>query len=321
LRLIEKLEPLLLAIAALVGLLLGHFTPLAGWLAPWVKILLILMLIGVFWDIPFKDLRKGFADIKFSVTSLVINFIWIPILGLILARIFLSSSADLQIGYIMLLVTPCTDWYLVFTAMARGNVPLSASILPINLIVQVLLLPVYLWLFGGLYGHSEPLSILWQVVLVLFIPLLVARTLVRLSRNRSVMSGAFKRLFSGLRFWYLFLAVLCMFASEGGTIIDRIDIFFILLAPVLLFFILNFILVRLSAGLLRFDFKDSVSLNLTTLARNSPVALTVAIGAFPDQPLIALALIIGPLIELPVLAILAHVLLQLGKRKGIDGYA
>ncbi len=45
----------------------------------------------------------------------------------------------------MLMVTPCTDWYLLFTGIARGNVPLSASILPMNLILQLALLPLYLF--------------------------------------------------------------------------------------------------------------------------------------------------------------------------------
>jgi ACR3 family arsenite efflux pump ArsB len=320
LSLIEKLEPILLAVAALIGLALGHFSGLSGMLGPWVQILLVLMLVGVFWDIPFKDLKKGFSDLKFSLTSLAINFIWIPIFGFLLAKIFLSGSNDLQIGFIMLLVTPCTDWYLVFTAMARGNLPLSASILPLNLIVQLLLLPLYLWLFGGLAGKSDPLYILWQVVLVLFAPLLVARILFALSSKRERLNLALRRLFPGLRFWYLFLAVLCMFAGEGATILERPDIFLLLLVPVLAFFVLNFLIVRFIASLMRFGFRDGVSLNLTTLARNSPVALTVAIGAFPNQPLIALALIIGPLIELPTLALIANVLLRLGRKRGVPGY-
>ncbi|GAE06599.1 arsenical-resistance protein ACR3 [Paenibacillus sp. JCM 10914] len=58
-----------------------------------------------------------------------------------------------------------------------------------------------------------------------------------------------------------------------------------------------------------------MSLNLTIIARNSPVALAIVVTAFPDQPLIALALIIGPLIELPVLAIVAQALLRIGKRR------
>ncbi|MDR2366750.1 MAG: bile acid:sodium symporter [Deltaproteobacteria bacterium] len=306
--------------AALIGLALGHFSGLSGFLGPWVQTLLILMLIGVFWDVPFKELKKSFGDLKFSLTSLAINFIWIPIFGYFLAKFFLGGHFDLQIGFIMLLVTPCTDWYLVFTAMARGNVPLSASILPLNLVVQLLLLPVYLWLFGGLAGQSDPLYILWQVVLVLFVPLLVSRVLTWVSRPRPRLGAALRRVFPGLRFWYLFLAVLCMFAGEGGGILGRPDIFVLLLAPVLAFFVLNFVAVRFAAKAMGFGFRDGVSLNLTTLARNSPVALTVAIGAFPGRPLIALALIIGPLIELPVLALISNFLLRLGRRKGIPGY-
>ncbi len=63
------------------------------------------------------------------------------------------------------------------------------------------------------------------------------------------------------------------------------------------------------------SYKDTVSLSLTTLARNSPVALAIAVTAFPDEPLIALALVIGPLIELPVLAFVSQVLLLIKKKR------
>lgn len=71
---------------------------------------------------------------------------------------------------------------------------------------------------------------------------------------------------------------------------------------------------RLVANFLTFSYEDSVSLSMTIVARNSPVALAIAVTAFPDQPLIALALVIGPLIELPVLAIVSQILL-LKRRK------
>ncbi|MBK5223319.1 MAG: hypothetical protein JJE52_10680 [Acidimicrobiia bacterium] len=44
------------------------------------------------------------------------------------------------------------------------------------------------------------------------------------------------------------------------------------------------------------------------MARNSPIALAIATAAFPDQPLIAVALVVGPLVELPVLSGAAHLL-------------
>ncbi|WP_225370106.1 hypothetical protein [Methanobrevibacter arboriphilus] len=66
---------------------------------------------------------------------------------------------------------------------------------------------------------------------------------------------------------------------------------------------------------LNFCYADSVSLSMTTLARNSPIALAIAVIAFPNQPLVALALVIGPLIELPVLAIISQVLLFIKRKK------
>ena len=65
--------------------------------------------------------------------------------------------------------------------------------------------------------------------------------------------------------------------------------------------------------MMHLSYKDTVSLSLTTLARNSPVALAIAVTAFPDEPLIALALVIAPLIELPVLACVSQVLLLIKK--------
>ncbi|WP_232216862.1 arsenic resistance protein [Methanohalobium evestigatum] len=65
-----------------------------------------------------------------------------------------------------------------------------------------------------------------------------------------------------------------------------------------------------------FNYQDTASLNLTTLARKSPIALAIALMAFPERPLIALALVIGPLIELPVLGLVSQILLFI-RNKGI----
>ena len=59
---------------------------------------------------------------------------------------------------------------------------------------------------------------------------------------------------------------------------------------------------------MKFPKQDIVSLNMTTLARNSPLSLAIAVVTFPEQPLISLALVIGPLIELPVLSVISGIL-------------
>ena len=69
----------------------------------------------------------------------------------------------------MLMVTPCTDWYLIFTEIAKGNVALSA-ILPVNLILQVLLLPIYLFLFAGVMKTVAVSVLIESIVIVIVLP-------------------------------------------------------------------------------------------------------------------------------------------------------
>lgn len=102
-----------------------------------------------------------------------------------------------------------------------------------------------------------------------------------------------------------------MFASQGKILLENYQILFILLVPILIFFIINFIFVRVISKSINLSYEDSVSLNLTTLARNSPIVLAIAVATFPDKPLISLALIIGPLIELPILFLVTRILLKI----------
>lgn len=114
--------------------------------------------------------------------------------------------------------------------------------------------------------------------------------------------------FSSAQITFLSLAIIAMFASQGSYLINNLEVIYILIIPILLYFIINFVVAQTVGKAMKFSYEDTVSLNLTVIARNSPVALAIAVTSFPDQPLIALALVIGPLIELPILAIVSQIL-------------
>src|SRR5699024_12703890 len=90
----------------------------------------------------------------------------------------------LWIGFIMLMVTPCTDWYLAFTGIAKGNVSLSTSVLPINLILQVVFLPIYLLLFAGTIETIPISKLIESILIVLFIPFTLSHLTRFLLRRR-----------------------------------------------------------------------------------------------------------------------------------------
>ncbi|MGL4209570.1 MAG: arsenic resistance protein [Candidatus Adiutrix sp.] len=307
----ETLQPLFILGALFVGLLIGQIEVLARNSAQAVAPALMCMLFGLFLGISLKELRQSFFDGKFTLSSLGVNFIWTPALGWVLGGIFLPDNPALRLGFIMLLVTPCTDWYLAFTKVAKGNINLSTSILPLNLLLQVLLLPFYLYLFAGLSGGVNVPLLAQSSLVVLFVPFALGQATRRFAPENSVFFKFLSTVFVKGQLFFLCFAIGAMFASQALQLAGHLDVFFKLLSPLILFFVINFVLVRFLATLMRLSFADSVSLNLTTLARNSPIALAIAVVAFPDQPQVALALVIGPLIELPVLAGVAQLLLLL----------
>ncbi|MFD2114622.1 arsenic resistance protein [Paenibacillus yanchengensis] len=318
--LLEKMQTLIIMLAIGVGLLLGQSPLLSSFAEDLIIPFLFLMLYGLFLTIPLQQMKAAFFNIRFLCASIVINFIWTPLLAFGLGAIFLTDQPALWIGFIMLMVTPCTDWYLMFTSIAKGNVALSTAILPVNLLLQVILLPLYLLLFTGTIEPIPMATLLESIILVLVIPFVLAHGTRFLSRkHETALNKRVIPFFAAGQTLFLSLAIACMFASQGAILLDNLSIIYTLIMPVLLFFAINYFVGHLIGKWLHFSYADTVSLELTIIARNSPVALAIAVTVFPDQPLIALALVVGPLIELPVLTFISQLLLRTKRKSAING--
>lgn len=313
--LFEKLYTFIIFIAVIIGIYIGQVEPIRANAESFIVPLLVAMLYITFLQIPIEAIKQSFKNIKFTYTSVIINFIWTPILAWLLSLLFLSDNPALYIGFIMLMVTPCTDWYLIFTGMAKGNVALSTAILPLNLILQVVLLPIYLLIFGGTTGVLEFSFLLESILIALFLPLVLAFLTKVVLRKKELLRSKLISNLSVLPIILLSFAIVAMFASQGQLLLDNLELIWQITIPILLFFIINFVVGQKVGQLMKFPYKDRVSLSLTILARNSPIALAIAITAFPNEPLIALTLVIGPLLELPILAIITQLLLFISKEK------
>ena len=302
--LIEKFEPAILILAIILGLALSNIEIISAHTGNLINIFLCIMLYGLFLEVPLKNLKKSFRNIKFTSTSIIINFIWTPLFGYFLGNLFLNGNIDIFIGFFMLILTPCTDWYLVFTKMAKGNLDLSLSLLPINLILQIVLLPIYLILFFSSNNTMSYTDLGYSLLMVIVIPLLLAQiTKFILNENQNKKLSDF---FSNWQILFLALAVFAIFSSTGGLLLDNLDSVLKIFIPLIIFFATNTIIDLLLSQKINFTYEEYASLTMTTLARNSPLALAIAITSFPGRELIAIALVIGPLIELPILYIVSR---------------
>lgn len=315
---VNKFQSFIILGMVVFGILIGQIGFIQTYSGYFITPSLIIMLFLVFIQIPLREIGSSFKNIKFTSTSMIINFIWTPIIIFVLGKLFLNGHSELLIGFIMLMVTPCTDWYLIFTGIAKGNVALGSSILPLNLILQLLLLPVYILLIGGTSVNIDFMNLAQGVIYSLMIPLLlsiIARNLIIKKLGNSKFEDVLIPSACNYQGYFLNIAIISMFASQGKVLLENYRVLLILLIPILLFFIINFIVGRLVSKVIKLNYEDSVSLNLTTLARNSPIALAIAVATFPDKPLISLALIIGPLVELPILFLVSKVLLVIKSKE------
>ena len=301
--LIEKLEPIIIFSAVILGLVLSNIDLIAHNTSYLINIFLCLMLYGLFLEVPLNDLKNSFKNIKFTSTSLIINFIWTPLFGYFIESLFLNWNVDVLIGFFMLILTPCTDWYLVFTKLAKGDLTLSLSILPINLILQIILLPVYLILFFSSGNTMDYVQLAYSLLIVIVIPFIAAQTTKFLLKDDLKQKAT--EIFTDLQIWFLSLAVFCIFASQGELLFTNLNSVVTIFIPLIIFFIVNVIIDLLVSEKINFGYSEYASLTMTTLARNSPLALAIAINSFPGHELISIALVIGPLIELPILYIVS----------------
>lgn len=307
-NLIGKLQPVIIITAALLGLLLGAVTPFGSVSSSLIEVFLMLLLYILFLSIDLKQIKKSFTNIRFTLSAVIINFVFTPLFGYLLGKIFFPGSLDIRIGLLMLLVTPCTDWYLVFTGLSKGNVELGMSILPLNLVLQIVLLPVYLLVLIGSEVTMDVGSLVSSVAMVLVIPFVLAYITKLMTKNSEKFKNFLSEQGDNLQLLFLCLAVVVMFASEGKNLLDNPLLLAQMFIPLLIFFAVLFFVAQIVGSLMNFPKKDTVALNMTTLARNSPLSLAIAVVTFPAQPLVSLALVIGPLIELPVLSVISGIL-------------
>lgn len=268
------------------------------------------MLYGIFLEVPLKNLKKSFKNIKFSSTSIMINFIWTPIFGYFLGNLFLNGNMDIFIGFFMLILTPCTDWYLIFTKIAKGDLNLSLSILPINLILQIVLLPIYLIIFFSSNDTINYSNLVYSLIIVIVIPFLSAQITKLILNNKLKEITNF---FSKYQIVFLALAVFAIFNSQGNQLFGHLNSVLTIFIPLIIFFITTTLIDLLLSEQIHLTYEEYASLTMTTLARNSPLALAIAINSFPNHELIIIALVIGPLIELPILYLVSKFALWIKK--------
>jgi len=311
------LTTLLLVVAIVAGSLLGHWVPEAGdWLGEQVDHTLLALVALLFFGVRFGALVRAAAHWRFLCIALVANFVLVPLIGYGVASWFLAAYPLFMVGLVIYFMSPCTDWFLGFTRLAGGNVALGTVLIPVNMVAQLLLYPLYLY---GFTRHSvavEPAA-LRDTLLHWFLLPLVTAMVVHQALRGLLGSARFNRILvcaDRLTPWLTALLVLQIFAGNVSTILAHSSVFGWVLLAVFVFFVLTFLLGEAMSRGARLAYPEHALLTMTIAARNAPLMLAVTMAALPGEPLIYATLVIGMLVEFPHLTALRLALLAVRSR-------
>ncbi|MCA9834574.1 MAG: arsenic resistance protein [Thermomicrobiales bacterium] len=296
--------------AILVGSLLGQSSArISSFADDWLDFTILALVTLLFAEVPFSRVRLSRQDRPVLIALWIANFAVIPFLGYGLARVFLHGHELAMIGLVIYFMSPCTDWFLSFTRLAKGNTALGMMFIPISMATQLALYPIYIWLFTP-NQVSTQISQTGETIYGWFVIPVIIAAVIQLVGHYSPESvkKPLSRGISGLSMIAILLVVVCVFAANISTILEQANLVPYILAAVFTFFVCTWFLAEGISNRLHLSYENHALLSMSTAARNAPLMLAITMVAIPDQPVIYAALVVGMLLEFPHLTLLTQLL-------------
>jgi len=257
------------------------------------------LMYAMFLQIPFLDLRQSWGNRRFIAALLLANFVLVPMLVWAATRGLVDHPA-IFIGALLVLLTPCIDYVVVFTHIGKGDSRLTLAATPVLLLVQMVLLPVYLALMLG-DASQVTMAIAPFVeafVLLIVLPITLAVLTSAGARRSRLISG-----WNDAWAWMPVPAMAAVLVAVIGSQIAVVSRDFEALLPVIPvyigFMLLAPVLGFVSARLFRLPVAQARSVTFSAATRNSLVVLPLALALPEDmRALAAAAVITQTLVEL-----------------------
>lgn len=296
------------AVAVLLAVGTGLGRPgLAPVVERFVTPVLAVLLYVTFLEVPFVRIRRAFRNGRFMLAALGMNFLVVPAVVFGLTR-FLPREPALLVGAFMVLLTPCIDYVITFTELAGGDSEQVTAATPALMLVQLLALPVYLWLFLGrrVAEFVEAGPFVEAFGLLIALPLMLA-WLTEVWAERSETGARWQDAMGWLPVPMMGVTLFVVVASQLPRVQDSIGQIAAVIPVYVAFLLVMPLLGRLAAGLLRMDVGESRALVFTSVTRNSLVMLPLALALPPSYALAPAVVVTQTLVELTGMVALTRV--------------
>lgn len=336
LSMLDRWLPAWIGAAMILGLLLGQNVPgiapalehaeIGGISAP-IALGLLVMMYPVLAKVRYNRVAAIARDKRLLISSLVLNWMLGPAVMFTLAWLFLPELPEYRTGLIIVGLARCIAMVVIWNDLACGDREAATVLVAINSIFQVFMFAVLGWFYltvlpGWLGLDSQGLDvsmglIALNVLVFLGVPLIAgfaSRYIGEKSKGRAWYENRFIPAVGPWALYGLLFTIVLLFALQGEQITNRpLDVARIAL-PLLIYFAIMWFVGLFTGKFLGLGYAKSATLAFTAAGNNFELAIAVAIGTFGATSGQALAGVVGPLIEVPVLVGLVYVSLWAARK-------
>lgn len=264
-----------------------------------ISIIIAILLYSMFSQIPFASLKESFSNRRFLGALLTVNFVAVPLVVWLLAQ-FLPDYPPLLLGVYLVLLAPCIDYVIVFTALGKGNEKLMLVSTPFLFLSQMLLLPLYLTLFLGEQAAAivEMEPFLEAFFGLILLPLFAAIALQLLAR-KSALGNKILDASAWLPVPFMALTLFVVVVSQIGKLAADFDMILKVIPIYMAFMVIMPLIARMVAQWFKLDAGPGRALIFSGATRNSLVVLPLAL-ALPEgmDTFVAAVIVTQTIVEL-----------------------
>lgn len=266
------------------------------------------LLYATFLAVPFARMGAALRDARFLTAVLVLNFVLVPIVVFALSR-FVAHEAALLAGVLLVLLTPCVDYVIVFAHLAGGARDRLLAATPLLMLAQLVLLPGYLWIMAGpdLVAAVEPGPFVEAFLLLIVLPLALAALTQLLARSLRPVR-AFETGVLSVMVPLMMLVLAVVVGSQVHGVGERLGRLAGVVPLFVVFAAVAAVLGLLVAHLARMRRPERIATVFSAVTRNSLVVLPLALALPASLALAPLVVVTQTLVELVVMVVLVALL-------------
>jgi arsenate reductase (thioredoxin) len=333
---LDRFLPLWIGMAMAAGLVLGR---LVAGLGPALSAVavdglslpiaagLLVMMYPVLAKVRYDQLAEVTTDRRLIVSSLILNWLVGPPVMFTLAWVLLPDLPEYRTGLIIVGLARCIAMVIIWNDMARGDREAAAVLVALNSLFQVAMFAAlgwfYLSILPGWLGlpqsgiHVSVWQIAKSVLIFLGIPVLagfLSRRFGEKAMGREYYETIFLPRVGPWTLYGLLFTIVILFALQGHHIASRPWAVARIAVPLLAYFAIMWAGGYALGSGLRLGYGRTTTRAFTAAGNNFELAIAVAIATYGAGSGQALAGVVGPLIEVPVLVALVYVSLALRRR-------